>query len=91
MDGLEERQTGRGSDGLVRWREYRCDETSRDVKSRKGKGKGTGGKGEHDSSGGEFGGKGVARTTKNDDKVKSGFKWIWGKEKQKRRRKEHEG
>ena len=43
MDGLEERRTGRGSDGLVQ-----ADETSKDETSRKGKGKGTGGKGEHD-------------------------------------------
>ena len=47
-DGLAEVRTGRGSAGLVRGRDERCqtDET------RKGKGKGNGGKGEHGSKGG---------------------------------------
>ena len=57
---------GRGSDGIVRGKEHRC---QTDETSRKGKGKGTGGKGEHDSKGGEFGGKGAARTMKSDDEA----------------------
>ena len=40
---------------------------------------------------GEIGGKGVARTMRSDDEGKSGSKWIRRKEKQKRRRKAHEG
>ena len=59
MDGLEERRTGRGSDGLVRGREYRC---QTDEINRKGKGKGTGGKGEHEGKGG-FGSKGIHQVT----------------------------
>ena len=57
---------GRGSDGIVRGKEHRC---QTDETSRKGKGKGTGGKGEHDSKGGEFGGEGAARTMKSDDEA----------------------
>ena len=49
IGGLEEVKTGRGSAGLVRGGEgkHRTDETSR-----KGKGKGSEGKGEHGSKGG---------------------------------------
>ena len=46
MSGLEELRTGRGSAGLVRVGDERC---KTDETSRKGKGKGNGGKGEHGS------------------------------------------
>ena len=53
-DGFEERQTGRGSGGLVRGGEYSCQTNET---SRKGKGKGIGGKGEREGKGGEEEGK----------------------------------
>ena len=55
MSGLEELRTGRGSRPLVRGGDEKCraDETSR-----KGKGKGNGGKGEHDGKTGGAGSKG---------------------------------
>ena len=49
MSKLAEVRTGRGSAGLVRGRDERC---QADETSRKGKGKGNGGKGEHGSKGG---------------------------------------
>ena len=58
---LTEMQTGRGSSGLVRGRDERC---QADEISRKGKGKGNGGKGEHEGKGGEFGRKGKQHETK---------------------------
>ena len=54
-DGLAEVRTGRGSAGLVKGRDERC---QADETSRKGKGKGNGGKGEHEGKGGGFGRKG---------------------------------
>ena len=58
---LAEMRTGRGSAGLVRGGDERrwADETSR-----KGKGKGNGGKSEHEGKGGEFGRKGKQHETK---------------------------
>ena len=58
-------QTGRGSDGLVRGGEYRCQTNET---SRKGKGKGEGGKGEHEGKGrlggnGQHGSKGAPQNT----------------------------
>ena len=52
MSRLEEVRTGRGSAGLVRGGDERC---QTDETSRKGKGKGNGGKGEHEGKGGGFG------------------------------------
>ena len=65
-DGLAEVRTGRGSAGLVRGGDERCraDETSR-----KGKGKGNGGKGEHASKGATFGGKGFQQSMKKTMKA----------------------
>ena len=48
-------RTGRGNTGLVRGGDERC---QADETSRKGKGKGNGGKGEHEGKGGGFGHKG---------------------------------
>ena len=68
MNGLEERKTGEGvmvsSEG-ERTSVQRT--TSMDETSRKGKGKESGGRGEHDIKGRKFGGKGAARTMKSDD------------------------
>ena len=58
---MTEMQTGRGSSGLVRGRDERC---QADEISRKGKGNGNGGKGEHEGKGGEFGRKGKQHETK---------------------------
>ena len=58
--GLEEVRTGRGSAGLVRGRDERC---QADETSRKGKGKGNGGKGEHGNKG-DKGGEGFQQSTK---------------------------
>ena len=55
MSGLEEPRTGRGSRPLVRGGDERC---RADEISRKGKGKGNGGKGEHDGKTGGAGSKG---------------------------------
>ena len=51
----QEQNTGRGSSGLVRGGDERC---QTDETSRKGKGKGNGGKGEHDGKAGGAGSKG---------------------------------
>ena len=60
-DGLAEVRTGRGSAGLVRGGDegFWADETSR-----KGKGKGNGGKGEHGGKGEGFGSKGKQQETR---------------------------
>ena len=63
-DGLVEVRTGRGSAGLVRGRDERC---QADETSRKGKGKGNGGKGEHEGKGGGFGRKGKQQETREDE------------------------
>ena len=55
MRRTTEVRTGRGSTGLVRGGDERC---QADETSRKGKGKGNGGKGEHEGKGGGFGRKG---------------------------------
>ena len=55
MRKTTEVRTGRGSTGLVRGGDERC---QADETSRKGKGKGNGGKGEHEGKGGGFGHKG---------------------------------
>ena len=61
---LSNENTGRENDGLVRGGEYWCQTNETNVK---GKGKGEGGKGEHEGKRGGFGGKGAARTMKSDD------------------------
>ena len=63
MDGLEERETGKEGNSLVREGKYRC-QTSEI--SGKGKGKGTGGKGEHDSRG-QLGSKGIRWDTRGEE------------------------
>ena len=62
---MDLRKDKQEEEGMVSSQErgYRC---QTDETSRKGKGKGTGGKGEHDSQG-ELGGKGAAKTMKSDD------------------------
>ena len=66
MDELEERKSGRGSDGLVRGGVYSCQ--GRETNG-KGKGKGEGGKGEHEGTGrfgcnGQHGSKGAPKSTR---------------------------
>ena len=58
---LAKMRTGRGRSGFVRGRDERC---RADEISRKGKGKGNAGKGEHEGKGGEFGRKGKQHETK---------------------------
>ena len=62
--GLAEVRTGRGSAGLVRGGDARC---QADETSRKGKGKGNGGKGEHEGKGGGFGRKGKQQETREEE------------------------
>ena len=62
--GLAEVRTGRGSAGLVRGRDARC---QADETSRKGKEKGNGGKGEHEGKGGGFGRKGKQQETREEE------------------------
>ena len=64
---LTEMQTGRGSSGLVRGRDEKC---QADEISRKGKGKGNGGKCEHEGKGGKFGRKGN-NTRRRREKMKT--------------------
>ena len=63
-DGLAEVRTGRGSAGLVRGGDERC---QADETSRKGKGKGNGGKGEHEGKGGGFGRKSKQQETREEE------------------------
>ena len=63
MDDHEARTTGRGNNGLVLGREYRCETSG------KGKGKGERGKGEHEGKGrsggnGQQGSKGTSQSTR---------------------------
>ena len=68
MSGFGEMRTGRGSAGLVRGGDERC---QADETSRKGKGKGNGGKGEHEGKGGGFGRKG-----KQQETVEEQDEWV---------------
>ena len=64
MRKTTEVRTGRGSTGLVRGEDERC---QADETSRKGKGKGNGGKGEHEGKGGGFGHKGKHPETREGE------------------------
>ena len=64
MRRTTEVRTGRGSTGLVRGEDERC---QADETSRKGKGKGNGGKGEHEGKGGGFGYKGKHPETREEE------------------------
>ena len=76
MRKTTEVRTGRGSTGLVRGGDERC---QADETSRKGKGKGNGGKGEHEGKGGGFGHKGKHPETRERER-RSGSEWrlTWG-------------
>ena len=64
MRRITEVRTGRGSTGLVRGGDERC---QADETSRKGKGKGNGGKGEHEGKGGGFGRKGFQQSVRENE------------------------